>query len=230
MKQNFTKFLLFLLLTGCAVSNQSADRTQNHKLVYTVNAGSNNGGIVENTDFSTATTIPVDAVTGATKTGFNIGGHVAVPIIWGNAVESGLDVMVNNQTFKYADSVNEFVGNRNIWTTQLMVPVTWNFGFFKKSDPLGIFKIKLGWVFQFSMLNVKDSKYQLPLPEYFVSHFSSGPTLGISITPFTFNNGSKLGFYFDGYRGSKIYDDFYNSDFFKMPGTSYMKYGILYQF
>ncbi|MEI6089965.1 MAG: hypothetical protein WCR42_05910 [bacterium] len=229
MKYNFTKFLLFLLLTGCAVSNQSADRAQSCKLVYSVNAGLNNGGIIENTDFSTATTIPVDAVTGATKMGFHVGGRVAMPL-WNNAIESGLDVMTNNQIFKYNDLKNEFVGNRNIWTTQIMVPLTWNFGFFKKSDPLGMFKIKLGWVLQYNMLSVKDSDYQLPLPEYFVRSFSSGPTLGFSVTPFTFKNGSKLGVYFDAYRGSKIYDDFYNDDFFKMPGSSYLKYGILYQF
>jgi len=229
MKHNFTKLFLFLLLTGCAVSNQSADRAQNCKPVYSINAGVNQGGIIDNTDFSTATTIPVDAVTGATKTGFNLGGRVALPLL-GNSVESGLDVMVNNQIFKYNDIQNEFVGNRNIWTTQIMLPITYNFGIFKKNNPLGMLKIKIGWNFQYAMLKVNDSGNQLPLPEYFVKHFSSGPTLGLAITPFTFKDGSKLGVYFDAYRGSKIYDDFYNADFFEMPGTGYLKYGILYQF
>lgn len=58
----------------------------------------------------------------------------------------------------------------------------------------------------------------------------SGATLGFSTTPFRFYNGTKLGLFVDGYFGTRAYEDFYNRAEFEIPGTSFIKYGIIYQF
>ena len=73
-----------------------------------------------------------------------------------------------------------------------------------------------------------DNSQQLPVYSY--NHWSNGPTLGISTTPFQLKNGAALGVYLGAYRGSKIYDDIYNSNDYVMPGSAYYKFGVIYQF
>ncbi|TVQ19555.1 MAG: hypothetical protein EA361_00665 [Bacteroidetes bacterium] len=64
---------------------------------------------------------------------------------------------------------------------------------------------------------------------YTMNRWSNGGTLGISAYPVMFNNGSKLGFYFDAYRGSRIYTDFFNQKEFDIPASGFMKFGLSYK-
>jgi hypothetical protein len=63
------------------------------------------------------------------------------------------------------------------------------------------------------------------LPDYSINKFTAGFSAGLSGTPYKLSNGASLGLYVDVYRGSKAYDDFYNSKVYKMPATSYVKFG-----
>jgi len=215
--------LSILFLTGCNISKQG-DALHPY---YRVQAGLNKGGITENTDLTKTTDIQPDAFSGATKTGLNASSHVVLPLKR-NAIESGIDFMYNSQTFTLNDVTNGYKGTRKIGTSQFMVPLTYNLGFFKKNNPLGSLQIKIGYLMQFNMFSVTNNGTSLT--DYSTKGFSNGITAGISATPFKFENGNRLGFYFDGYRGSKIYDDFYNRSIYEMPGSSFMKFGIIYQF
>ena len=215
--------LSILLLTGCKISKQGEALHP----YYRMQAGLNKGGITENTDFTKTTDIQPDAFSGATKTGFNASGHIVLPLKR-NALETGIDYMYNNQTFTFKDATYGNNGTRKIGTSQFMVPLTYNLSFFKKNNPLGSLQVKVGYLMQLNLFSV--SNYGAQLTDYNTKGFSNGLTVGISATPFKFENGYRLGFYFDGYRGSKIYDDFYNRSIYEMPGSSFLKFGIIYQF
>ncbi|RPH32748.1 MAG: hypothetical protein EHM93_07935 [Bacteroidales bacterium] len=214
-------FIPTLMLAGCSISKDTLHP------YYRAQIGFNKGGITENTDFTKTSNVQPDAFTGATKIGFNASGHVVLPIKR-NAIETGIDYMYNNQTFTFNDYSNGYSGNRRISSSQIMLPVTYNFSFFHKNNPLGSIQFKVGYLIQFNMFSVLDSG--TALTDYSLNNFSSGITAGLSATPFHMNNGSKLGFYFDVYRGTKIYNDFYNQSIYEMPASSFMKFGIIYQF
>ena len=82
MKKNiiFLLSLSIVIINSCSVSNQGYT---GKKLKFSAHAGSNIGGITENTDLSLVPGVEVppeatvDAFTGATKTGFNAGVHVS---------------------------------------------------------------------------------------------------------------------------------------------------------
>jgi len=78
---------------------------------------------------------------------------------------------------------------------------------------------------QYNLLNTTDTG--LNLPAYSYKHWSNGVTLGFSTVPIQLNNGASLGVYFDMYRGGRIYKDFYNSDSYIMPGSGFMKFGLI---
>ena len=59
--------------------------------------------------------------------------------------------MYNNQIFRYDDPANDFSGQRDITTVQLMAPVTCNIGIFRQRHDDGLFRIKLGWVVQLNL-------------------------------------------------------------------------------
>jgi len=215
--------LIILILSGCQATKQG----EAWHPYYRVQGGLNKGGVTENTDFTTTTDIEPDAFSGATKTGFNASGHVVLPLKR-NTVETGVDFMYNNQAFTFKDNNYGYNGTRKIGTSQFMIPITYNIGFFKKNNPLGSLQVKIGYLMQFNMFSVTNKGASLT--DFSTKGFSSGITAGISATPFKFDNGNRLGIYFDGYRGTKIYDDFYNRSMYEMPGSSFMKFGIIYQF
>ena len=200
----------------------------NKKLKISILAGGNTGGIVENTNMSivpNASSPPeatVDAFTGATQTRYNVGIHLNQPL-GHNEIETGLDYMYNYQIFNYIDNGNFYIGVRRLEVSQLMIPLTYNFVLSRKTD----FQLKLGFLGQMNFVSADCFGI---LPEYSINRWSGGPTLGISVSPFKFNNGSKLGMYFDVYRGSRIYTDFYNQKAFEMPGSGFIKFGVKYQF
>jgi hypothetical protein len=220
-------FVTLFVLGGCAVSHSASDRQKTWKPTYRLQAGANLGGIVENRDFEQLPNVDVDAFSGATRAGVNAGAHVVLPLLV-NSVETGIDFMYSPQTFTYSDVINEHHGTRKLGSSQLMWPLTYNIGLLKSRQAGGVAQIKIGHVLQYNMLNITETGQQLP--DYDVNRFSNGATLGISATPFSLSNGARMGFYFDFYRGTRIFEDFYNSKDFDMPGSAYMKAGIIYQF
>jgi hypothetical protein len=213
-----------IAINSCSTSRQTnTDRS----LKFSIQAGANKGGITENTDM---TVVPgaettVDAFSGATNYGINTGIHIAKPLKY-NKVESGIDYMYNLQTFTYNDAVNNYSGVRELKVSQIMIPLTYNFVLFRNLLPDADIQLKLGYAGQ---LNFVSESGTGTLPDYSIKPWSNGATFGISAFPVQFKNGSKLGFYFDAYRGTQVYEDFYNQKSFEMPGSSFMKFGIKYQ-
>jgi len=232
MKKVYVSLLLgasLVLFDSCSVSNQPSSEK---KIRISLLAGSNIGGITENTDM---TVVPgaeappeatVDAFSGATHTGINIGIHVNKPLKY-NQLESGIDYMFNQQTFNYIDAGNRYIGVRELKVSQIMFPFTYNIVLFRKLLPNASIQLKIGYLGQLNFISGSSTGI---LPDYSINRWSNGATFGISAFPVQFNNGSKLGFYIDGYRGTQVYEDFYNQTSFEMPGSSFVKFGIKYQF
>lgn len=230
MRNKTISFTLFaLLLTGsCKMPYQASDvNTFPGKPVYSIQAGINKGGIVENTDIENEPGTGVDAFSGATKTGFNVGGRVVLPLKR-NAIESGLDFMQNRQTFSYDDAVNDYLGKRDITISQFVIPLTWNLGIINQRGQGNRLEIKLGPAFQLNLMDTRENGTNLPVFSY--NRWSAGLSAGISATPVIFEDGSKLGLFVESYRGSQIYEDFYNQNDFEIPGSSYSKFGIVFHF
>lgn len=223
----FLVLTLFVTVSCKSPFNASGDTSSSMRPELKVQAGVNTGGITENKDIGNEPGAGVDAFSGATQTGFNLGARIAVPI-GNNAVETGIDIMHNRQTFTYNDPEHDFTGTRDLGLTQLMLPLTWNFGIISHPQHGRQLELKFGPVIQYNMLDISDSGTRLPA--YDLNRFSAGFSLGLAATPITFNNGSRLGFYVEGYKGSQIYEDFYNQSGFEEPGSSFAKFGIVYQF
>lgn len=219
-------FAISLLLVSCSTQNVTTEKSD-WKPTYRIQLGTNKGGVVENTDLSVIPNTQADAYSGATSKGVNASGKVVLPLKR-NAIETGVDFMYNGQTFTYNDALNGFNGERKLGVSQFMIPITYSIGVFKKNHTEGLFQVKLGYAAQFNLFSI--SKGNGTLPDYKTNFFSNGATLGVSITPIRLKNGAKLGFYIDGYRGSQAYEDFYNRTEFEMPGTAFIKYGVIYQF
>jgi hypothetical protein len=226
IKQIF-QLISLIGITACSGTSNFPVEKPTCKPRLQLQIGTNKGGIIENTDFGTTPDIPVDGFSGATKVGGNIGAHVLIPLER-NAFETGIDYMYNGQTFTYNDPANEFSGKRAIGTSQFMIPLSFNLGLFRLTPEKPLFYLKLGFVMQYNLLNTTDSGQNLPAYSY--RHWSNGVTLGLSTVPVQLNNGASLGIYLDIYRGGKIYNDFYNNDTYEMPGSGFMKIGIIYQF
>lgn len=226
MKKNtLILFAVLMLLGGCSVVPK-ASSPEKRKPVYRIQFGSSKGGIVENTNMTVVPGAGVDAFSGATVRGINAGAKVLLPLKY-NSAETGLEIMTNKQVLTYNNPENNFVGERTMALTQFMVPLTYSIGIFKKNAPEGLIQLKLGYLAQFNHFTI-DGKGQLP--DYSTKVFSSGAVLGLSTCPFRLGNGSRIGFFMDAYRGSPAYHDFYNRPEFEMPGTAFVKYGIVYQF
>lgn len=220
--------ILFLwMVMGCTVTEKSQ-----RGLKYSVQAGLNKGGITENTDLTivpNAQATPestVDAFSGATRLGGNVGFHVSKPLRYGQ-LESGVDYMYNHQTFSFADQGNMLIGVRQFHVNQLMLPLTYNFVLFKRLLPASELQLRVGYLGQLNLISTTGIGM---LPVYSLKTWSNGATLGLSAHLIQFGNGSKLGLFVDGYRGSRIYTDHYNQESFEMPGSSFVKFGFKYQF
>lgn len=223
--------ILMLLLTTACVSTEKISETK--KWHFSVQAGINKGGITENTDM---TVVPnaiappeasVDAFSGATQTRYNGGIHINRQLKQ-NQLEAGLDYMYNYQTFQYTDAGNFYIGLRRLQVSQIMLPLSYNFVLFRSLAPGADIQLKVGAIGQFNFITAND--VGISLPGWSVNPWSTGLTCGISAYPLQFNNGSKLGFYCDIYRGSRIYEDFYNQAEFEMPGSSFLKGGLRFKF
>jgi hypothetical protein len=220
---------LLIIFDSCSVQNQLSSEK---RLKFSLLTGGNIGGITENTDMSVVPGVKVpeeatvDAFSGATRIGFNVGIRANMPLKR-NEIETGADYMYNHQTFTYIDAGNKYIGVRELHVSQLMLPVAYNLGLFKKQMPEEELQVKVGLIGQVNFISGTGTGI---LPDYSVIPFSTGPTLGVSVLPFHFDNGNKLGVYFDIYRGTQIYKDFYNQPSYEMPGSSFIKFGLKYQF
>ncbi len=222
-----TLLILCTLLNAC-----TATRKNQRAFKYSVQAGINSGGIVENTDLTlvpNAQALPganIDAYSGSTRTGYHAGIHVNKPLKY-LEIEGGLDMMHSDQTFTYADKGNGFVGVRNFSVNQLIFPITCNFMLFRKKLSSAEIQVKLGYTQQINMISAGSFGM---LPDYSLNALSQGGILGISAYPVRFKNGTKLGLYLNAYRGTQIYEDYYNQESFEMPGSSFISTGIRYRF
>ncbi len=220
--------VLVCLFLSCSILEKVSTEK---KTIVSLQMGSNKGGITENTDMTVVQGVKVpseasvDAYTGATQPGFNVGVHLNHKLKK-NQIETGLDYMYNHQTFTYIDAGNNYIGVRELYVSQLMLPVTYNLGLFAKQMPEAELQVRVGLIGQVNFISGNGTGI---LPDYSVIPFSAGPTFGVSFLPFRFRNGDKLGIYCDIYRGSQIYKDFYNKPDYEMPGSSFVKFGLKYQ-
>ncbi|HQN94252.1 MAG TPA: hypothetical protein PLQ09_09030 [Prolixibacteraceae bacterium] len=226
MKTQSFLFATLIALSGCASSQKATEAYQNRKVKFGVEAGANHGGIVENRDLQQIENMPVDGFTGATKIGFHAGGHATIPL-GRNDIQAGINYMFSPQTFTYNDAVHGYNGTRTVSLSQLSIPLTYNINLFKRWLAPGTVAVKLGGVLQYNLPKVSNSG---TVTEYSMNKFSGGAQFGISALPFRFKNGSRLGTSFDFYKGSQIFEDFYNKKEYQMPTSSYMKLSIIYQF
>ncbi len=223
-----TIFLVALItMAGCSGSREVTEAYQNRKVKFGVEAGTNLGGIVDNTDLTKIEGTPVDGFTGATRVGFHAGAHATIPV-GRNDIKAGINYLFSPQKFTYNDAFHGYFGTRKISLSQLIVPITYNINLFKQRFDPGTISLKFGGALEYNMPSVQQQG-QL-LPGYTINKFSGGITLGISALPFTFANKSRLGCSFDIYRGSQIFDDLYNRAEYETPASSYMKLSIIYQF
>jgi hypothetical protein len=222
-----TLFLIALVvLTSCSSSRKVSEGYQNRKVKFGVEAGVNSGGIVENTNLSKVEGTPVDGFTGATRTGFHAGGHATLPV-GRNDLQAGINYMYSPQKFTYNDAAHGYYGTRKISLSQLIVPVTYNVNLFKRSLNPGTISLKFGGTIEYNLPSISDEGSNLT--EYSIKKLSGGVTLGISTLPFKFNDNSRLGISFDLYKGTQIFDDFYNRPEYEMPTSSYLKFSVIYQ-
>lgn len=232
-KMNSTKVFQLFFLSALAVSCTTTDKAQGG-IKVSLHGGYARGGIIENTDLSlvpNARPTPestVDAYTGATIGGPTVAVHINKALRFGE-LETGLDYMYNHQSFSYADQGNMYIGVRKLDVHQFMIPLTYNIVLFRRNFPHADIMLKLGVLGQYNLVGIQDAGLTA-LPYYSLNKWSGGATFGIAAYPVMFSNGSKLGFYVDAYRGSRIYTDYYNQLDFEMPGSGFIKVGLKYQF
>lgn len=191
-----------------------------------IHAGINHGGIIENTDLSLIDNAPVDAYSGATSVGFSAGARYSFPL-GKHGIQSGLDVLGNRNSISYSDDMNGYEGSRELFTTQVRIPLQYSFHLIKNDQGNPLIKLNLG--LSGGLVFCSEIKSEGTLPEYDVKHFSLGPALGFEIHPLQLNNGSSLGFSFELSRSfQQIYTDFYQQG--DMPGLSYLRVGLIYGF
>jgi hypothetical protein len=221
----FLSGLLFVLIAGCSGSRLAFSKKKHQKIRFLLEAGANKGGIVENRNLDEIDGVQPDAFSGATRIGGHLGGRIILPVRH-NAIETGLSYMYSPQTFTYNDVQHSYSGKRELTTCQLIVPLSYNIDLVKKNHP-GLYYLKMGGAIEYNMVGINGQGSNLP--DYSINKISGGITAGISALPISFNNGTRLGFAFDVYKGSQIYDDFYNRSSYEMPSSSYMKLSLIYR-
>jgi hypothetical protein len=214
----------FILAVAAIISCSVSEKTQTgRKHDLRIYAGQSKGGIIENTKMEEVENAVPDAFTGATYFGGNAGVHYEYNLNR-SSFEAGIDAIMNNQKFTYNDAINHYYGERNIVSTQIRMPVTYNFTVLRYRELDHLMQLKLGLSPAYIMYSVNESGTSLP--DYSVKHLTVGPIFGITIIPLKFRNGAQLGISFDVSRSGKVYDDFYQKG--DIPGLSYRTFSILY--
>jgi hypothetical protein len=227
IKNLFTVLIVSMFCGACSTTKTTTDVGQLSKFNYSLQAGYNKGGMTENTNMADIEGAGIDAFSGATRSGFNLGARIAYPLR-SIALEAGLDFMNNGQTFTWNDPASGYIGTRNFSTNQILIPTTINFGLFNRKQRNGLIQIKLGHLLQYNMVSMRNESGNLP--NYTINKWSNGLVFGIASTPFQLHNGARAGLFIEAYRGGQVFEDPYNLSSFEIPGSSFVKIGIVYQF
>jgi hypothetical protein len=189
-----------------------------------IEIGVAHGGIVENTDMSLIPAAAPDAFSGATSPGLSASLHYERRVKK-NYFVTGIDYMMNNQTFTYNDPANRYSGKRDIRVSQFRIPVQYQVGVFRGSMPEGILKIRAGISAGYTHFKITNSGF---LPETVTTYpFSIGPAIGGSITPWRAANGASISITGEMWRSfSPGFSDNYNVG--EQNGMSYGKIGIVF--
>ncbi|MCF6271476.1 MAG: hypothetical protein L3J41_17335 [Melioribacteraceae bacterium] len=115
--------ILSIIIISCSPTKQAV--TTKKSLKFSILGGINLGGITDNTDMSVLqiSKNEVDAISGATRTGFNVGIHINRELLQ-NQIEFGIDYMYNHQIFTYNDADNSFIGVRKLGVSQFLFLLT----------------------------------------------------------------------------------------------------------
>ncbi|WP_456441161.1 hypothetical protein [Caldithrix abyssi] len=184
------------------------------------------GGLVENNTLQGVDgASEVDAITGATKTRFNLGVHRIIKVKT-LTFESGLDYLTFDQRITYELPTFAQAGQRQVRFSQLRLPLTCNIPFFKGKDGQARLSLKAGASLGCTIFRSVTDRGTLP--DYTFASWDYGPTLGIACYPFPAAKHYRLGIYLDLYRGSRIYEDIFHPAE-GQGGQSYMKFGIIFQ-
>lgn len=210
-----TVFVLLVLLISSASTTKSTEDDPKLKIAYNFHAGSSWGGIIEDGT--------IDAVSGATKFGLNLGVHPTFDIN-GRMLETGLDYIQYNQSFTYQDAETGYDGVRNLNYGELRVPLTYNFQLFRDENNEGILQLKLGFSAGYRIH--EKIEHSGSTPNFSFDKFSIGPSFGIAVIPFNISDNYKLGFYVDFMRGSKVYSDDY-TEVNDSGQLSNLKFGLM---
>ncbi len=223
----FIFLFTLILLGGCKTSMQTLDNSAKSGIRYSVQLASGKGGIVENTHMEDIEGAGLDAFTGATRHGVSAGARAALPV-GKHFLEAGLDYMYSDQTFTFSDAQNQYTGTRRLGLHQIMLPTTFSVSLFRKNHPNGLFQLKAGHLLQFNNVMLMNESGSLPAYDHY--RWSNGFLFGLHLAPVMLSNGSQLGFFIEGYRGSQIYEDHYNQKEFEMPGSAFSRVGVIYYF
>ena len=206
-------------LAACAGTKTLTENTEKQvTTAINMQAGGAWGGFIEDSE--------LDAISGATPLQFSFGVHPEIHIK-NHIFESGLDYVNFNQTLTYND--NEVFGDRTYNYGQLRIPVTYNFKLFKTPDgSMPLLYLKLGVCYGYQ-LYTSDESTNTYLPAYSFKKSSFGPYFGISSAPININYKWRAGLYLDFFRGTKVYEDSFNSAD-DVGNMSYLKFGILFRY
>ena len=217
--------LMVLSFSSCISTHKGS--LQGYKLAVerkSIEVGVVHGGIVENTDMTLIPASAPDAFSGATSPGFSASLHYE-RLIKRNYLVTGIDYMMNNQTFTYNDPANRYFGTRDIRVSQFRIPFQFQIGIFRGIMPEGMLKVRAGLSAGYTHFKISNSGF---LPETITTYpFSLGPAIGGSFTPWRAANGASISISGEMWRSfSPGFSDIYNVG--AQRGMSYGKIGFVF--
>jgi hypothetical protein len=138
-------------------------------------------------------------------------------------LETGLDYLGFSQTVDYQLAGLDVVGSRDFRFHQIRIPFTYNLHLLKNQNRRPGLIIKAGFSGGYTFWeSIKDNG---GLEEYQFTREDFGPTLGVTVYPFSARKAGRVGFYLDLYRGSRIFSDEFHQEE-GLGGQSFMKMGV----
>ena len=193
--------------------------------------GSSYGGIIENNkpDAYSGSTVPVDAVSGATQAGSTVSFQTTFAYK-GHTFQTGIDYVNLRHTITYNDTLHKYKGRRLFNIHQFRVPILYNINLLRDFDKVPTVIVHLGFSGGFTLTSGITEEYFLNLPGYSFTRFDIGPQVGLTLQPLQLDYHHYLGLYVDFYRGTRVYKDLYHEDkgvgnlsFFKVGAILYMR-------
>lgn len=208
-------WLVLFLLSACRTSRNYRTDVPLYNWDLSVKGGGNWGGFIESTE--------VDAVSGATKTGLDIGIRGEYNIRR-HGVESGADYLTFEQKIEYNDPANDYYGAFETKYRILHVPATFNLNLLRSGSLNPVLTLKAGVAMDF-LLDEKIERVGVT-PDHELKSFSFGPTLGLLVTPIHIDRFS-AGAYFDVFRGSGIFEENVYHSGSGLGCMTHMQYGVM---